>query len=104
MTDRLLHTGRLRRWTSPKGSAAWHFVTIDGDAGEALTGTALMRKLEGTRGGFGSIKVTAGIGGSTFATSVFPSKDAGWLLPVKAGVRRSEGIAEGDMIALTLDY
>jgi hypothetical protein len=88
------HTGPLWRWTTDKAPAAWH----DGAAGEALSATALMRRLEGLSRGFGSLKVTARIGESSFKTSVFPAKELGWLLPVKAAVRKVEGIGEGDAV------
>lgn len=103
MSERLTHTGTLWRWTGAEGTGSWHFLTIDGTAGEELSATALMRKLEGAGRGFGSLKVTARIGESTFATSVFPSKSEGWLLPVKASVRKAEGIAEGDGVEVVLD-
>lgn len=102
MSERLDHTGTLWRWTGGNGGS-WHFLTVDGDAGEALSGTALMRRMERTIGGFGSLKVTARIGDTTFRTSLFPSKERGWLLPVKASVRRAEGISEGDAVAVTLE-
>lgn len=98
----LTHTGPLWRWTTPAAPAAWFFITIDGAAGEALSATALMRRLEGVAKGFGSIKVSATIGGSTFNTSVFPSKELGWMLPVKAAVRKAEGLAEGDSVTVML--
>ena len=101
MTERLDHTGRLWRWTGGNGGS-WHFITIDGPAGEALSATALMRRLEGLSRGFGSLRVTATIGATTFATSVFPSGEDGWMLPVKAAVRRAEALDEGDEVALTL--
>ncbi|WP_088306744.1 DUF1905 domain-containing protein [Novosphingobium sp. B 225] len=104
MTEQVRHTGKLWRWTSPTAPAAWFFITIDGAAGEALSGTALMRRLEKSIGGFGSIKVTASIGDSTFKTSVFPSKSEGWMLPVKAAVRKAEGLAEGDRVEVTLEF
>ena len=104
VTEQVTHTGALWRWTTPSAPGAWHFVTIDGAAGEALSATALMRRLEKSLGGFGSLKVTARIGDSSFATSVFPSKEQGWLLPVKAAVRKAEGLADGDMIELSLEY
>ncbi|MDF2640080.1 MAG: hypothetical protein K0R64_3064 [Novosphingobium lindaniclasticum] len=110
LLEQLHHTGRLWRWTGDSGSGTWHFVTIDGAAGEALSDTAVMRKLEGTARGFGSLKVRARIGATSFATSVFPGKsDDGaaeqvWLLPVKAAVRRAEGLAEGDAVEVSLDY
>lgn len=103
--EHLRHTRRLWRWTGGASGGSWHFVTIDGPAAEALSGTALMRKLEGTSRGFGSLKVEARIGGSTFPTSVFPSKaDGRWLLPVKAAVRKAEGIGEGDEVEISLRF
>ena len=103
--EHLTHTGRLWRWTGASGGGTWHFITIDGEAGEALSGTALMRKLEGNARGFGSLKVIARIGDSRFVTSVFPSKsDGGWLLPVKAAVRRAEDLADGDNVDVRLEF
>ena len=96
------HSGTLWRWQGGSGGS-WHFLTIDGAAGEALSGTALMRRMERTLGGFGSLKVQATIGDSRFHTSLFPSKELGWLLPVKASVRKAEGIGEGDFVAVTLE-
>ena len=101
--EALTHTGPLWRWTTPSTPAAWHFITIDGAAGEALSATALMRRLEGAAKGFGSIKVTARIGETVFKTSLFPSKELGWLLPVKASVRKAEGLSEGDAVTLVLE-
>lgn len=102
MTEQLTHTGPLWRWTGGSGGS-WHFLTIDGAAGEALSGTALMRRMERTIGGFGSLKVTARIGDSVFRTSLFPSRGLGWLLPVKAAVRKAEGIGEGDSVEVLLE-
>ncbi|MEO7915448.1 MAG: DUF1905 domain-containing protein [Novosphingobium sp.] len=102
-SERIKHTGILTRWTGGNG-AAWFFVIIDGKAGEALSGTALMRRLEcGRRAGFGSLKVTARIGATAFSTSVFPSREQGWLLPVKASVRKAEGIGDGDVVEVVLE-
>lgn len=101
--ERVFHAGPLWRWTGANGNGTWHFITIDGEAGEALNGTALMRRLEKSIGGFGSLKVKARIGDSTFTTSVFPAKQLGWLLPVKASVRKAEGIGEGDIVEVVLE-
>jgi len=68
-----------------------------------LSGTSIMRRMEGGARGFGSLKVSAKIGESTFKTSVFPSKELGWLLPVKASVRKAEGLGEGDAVAVVLE-
>jgi hypothetical protein len=103
MTEQITHTGPLWRWTSSTGTGTWHFLTIDGEAGEALSGTALMRRLEKSIRGFGSLKVKARIGESVFSTSLFPSKELGWLLPVKASVRKAERVSEGDVVEVVLE-
>ena len=103
MTERITHTGPLWRWTTSAAPAAWHFITIDGAAGEALSATALMRRMEGMSRGFGSLKVAATIGETTFKTSVFPSKESGWLLPVKASVRKAEQLTDGAVVELVLE-
>lgn len=92
----------LWRWTGGNGGQ-WFFLSIEGAAAEAIAGHALMRRLEhGRARGFGSVKVEATIGTSRWRTSVFPSKEGTWLLPVKAAIRRSEDIGEGDAVSVTL--
>ena len=98
------HTTALWRWTAGNG-VSWFFLRIEGDAGKALAASALMRRLESGRArGFGMIKVRAEIGTSRWSTSVFPQKTGGWLLPVKAAIRRAEAIGEGDMVELVLEF
>lgn len=99
------HAGPLWRWAGGPNGGAWYFVTIDGAAAEALSGTAIMRKLEGSGRGFGSMKVRARIGATVFETSVFPSKsNGGWLLPVKASVRKAEAVDEGVAVDVFLEF
>lgn len=103
-TERVIHTTVLWRWTGAQGGN-WHFVTIDGAAGEALSATALMDRLErGRRRGFGSVKVVVRIGDSQWSTSAFPSKGEGWIVPVKAAVRKAEDLAEGNTVTLELAF
>ncbi|MDP1795086.1 MAG: DUF1905 domain-containing protein [Acidimicrobiales bacterium] len=78
------------------GNAAWFFVTAPPDAHDKIDAQAPF-----PRAGFGSVKVEATIGSSTFSTSVFPGKD-GFVLPVKKQVRRAEGIDDGDTVRVTL--
>jgi hypothetical protein len=59
--------------------------------------------MEGISRGFGSLKVRVTIGDSHFATSVFPSKETGWMLPVKAAVRKAEGLGEGELVEVVLE-
>lgn len=91
-------------WTTDKAPASWHFITIDGEVAGAIQATAIMRRLEGgVKRGFGSMKVTAQIGDTIWATSIFPAKDVGgWILPVKAAVRKAEKITTGDQVKVTL--
>ncbi len=103
MSERITCTATLWRWAGTSGSGSWHFITITGEAGEQLSATALMRRLEGMARGFGSLKVAARIGDSAWQTSVFPSRELGWLLPVKAAIRRAEGLAEGDEMEVSLE-
>lgn len=91
-------------WTSDKAPASWHFLTIDGEAGEAIHALALMRRLEsGRRRGWGAMKVRATVGETEWDTSIFPDKGSGgWLLPVKAAVRTAEGLAVGEQVLVTI--
>jgi hypothetical protein len=52
--------------------------------------------------GWGVIPVEARIGKVSFTTSLFP-KDATYLLPLKAEVRRRWGITVGDEIAVGIE-
>lgn len=98
------HFGTLWRWSGGEGGN-WYFLTIDGKADEVLSATRLTRRLEtGGARGFGSIRVSARIGDSCWQTSVFPQKSGGWLLPVKAAIRRAEGIGQGDVVEFVLEF
>ena len=91
-------------WTTDKAPASWHFLTLSGDVAEAIHALALMRRLEGgQKRGWGSMKVRATVGDTSWETSIFPAKDVGgWLLPVKASVRRAEGLVAGDMVIVSV--
>jgi hypothetical protein len=85
-------------WRSSGPGAGWHFLTIDGQTAAEIRYAAL-----GRTGGFGSIKVEARIGRTRWSTSIFPQRESGgFLLPVKAAVRKSEGIGEGDQVTVEL--
>lgn len=89
-------TGPLVKWSGDK--ASWFFVILTGDVVGEIHYAAM-----GRTGGFGSVKVRATIGDTTWETSVFPSKESGgFVLPVKAAVRKAESITEGDTVSLTL--
>ena len=72
---------------------------------DVLLFPALMQRLEtGRRAGFGSVKVTVCVGATEWRTSAFPSKEHGWMVPVKAAVRKAEGLVEGEAFALSLVF
>jgi hypothetical protein len=81
-----------------EGHAAWHFITVEKKISEKL------KKLqEGKRRlGWGSVRVEATIGKSVWKTSVFPDKGGVYLLPVKASVRKAEGIYADEKVSVTL--
>lgn len=51
--------------------------------------------------GWGVVPVVATVGGTEFATSLFP-RDGGYLLPVKRAVQKAEGVGVGDRIAVAM--
>jgi hypothetical protein len=80
------------------GTAAWHFVTLPKDVSMRI------RKLTGGSLNFGSLRVTARIGKTSWRTSVFYDTKAGsFLLPVKAEVRRKEGVSSGDRMKVGVE-
>lgn len=74
------------------GAAAWYFLSSKKGQQEEIRSHQKVRK------GWGAIPVTVTIGESTWKTSLFPSKDGTYLLPIKASVRKAQGIGEGDRI------
>jgi hypothetical protein len=82
-------------WVAP-GDAAWHFVTVPEEQAEVI------RLESGPRVGFGSVKVEARIGDSTWSTSVFPDTKLTYVLPLKRSVRHAEGILAGDVVDVRL--
>lgn len=69
------------------GDAAWHFLTLPKGIGSEV------KTLFGHDRGWGSLPVRVTIGKTTWKTSIFPdNKTNSYLLPLKAQVRKAEGI------------
>ena len=101
--DSFTVTTPLWRWQSATAPAAWFFVTVIGDAADGIRIAAISGQWLDGRKGFGSARVDATIGDTSWQTSVFPHKESGgWLLPVKAAVRKAEGLVEGDEVTVTV--
>jgi hypothetical protein len=88
-------TGPLWLWTGESGS--WHFITVPAELSDEIRVHCLAEMR-----GFRSARVEASINGVTWRTSVFPLKSGGYILPVKADVRRKAGIAAGDEVTVEL--
>ena len=77
----------------------WVFVSLPAGASDEIRDVT-----GGRRRGFGSLRVRATIGGSTWTTSIFPGgADGAYVLPVKRPVRTAEGIDAGDTATVTVE-
>jgi hypothetical protein len=87
-------SGKVWYW---KGPAPHHFVTVPPEqcaSLQALSGAVTY--------GWGMIPVTVRIGTTHWTTSLFP-KDGSYIVPLKAAVRKAEGISEGDLVTLRME-
>jgi hypothetical protein len=88
----------LWRWDARREDT-WTFVSLPADASDEirdLTG--------GVRRGFGSLRVRATVGGSTWTTSIFPGGDNGsYVLPIKRPVRKAEALDVGDTATVEVE-
>ncbi|MEK7156768.1 MAG: DUF1905 domain-containing protein [Patescibacteria group bacterium] len=82
----------------PGAQGAWHFAYVDKKHSEEIR-----KKYTGPRRGFGAVRVWVCIGKTEWETSIFPDSRSGvYVLPLKAKIRRAEGIQAGDTITFTL--
>ena len=86
-------TGRIWEW---RGPAPHHFVTVPEDECVELEASSAFVTY-----GWGMIPVSVRIGGTTWTTSLWP-KDGAYVVPLKAAVRKAEGLGLGDTVTLTL--
>lgn len=89
---------QTRVWLYP-GKAGWYFVTIPKDISDDVDS-----QFGDLKRGWGSLRVTATIGETSWDTSIFPDKKTGeYLLPVKAAVRKKENIGMDDKVTLFIE-
>ena len=86
-------------WLWSEGKGHWHFLTVPPDQAVEIR---MHSTMSGPRRGFGSVKVEATISDVTWRTSIFPQKDGGYLLPVKAEVRERAGLTAGEEVEVSL--
>lgn len=80
-----------------EGGAAWHFVTLPEDVADEIHARF-------AHGAFGMVAVRVTIGASSWTTKLFAdTKRDSYLLPVKADIRRREGVGDGDEVTVRLE-
>ena len=94
-----IYCTRAKLWRWSGGKASWFFLTLPaGVSREIRLVDAGPRRV-----GFGSLRVEATIGTSTWKTSIFPAAALkAYLLPVKAAVRKVEKLVEGKLVNVRL--
>mgnify|MGYP001618456032 FL=1 len=89
---------KARVWLYP-GDAAWHFVTLP-----QKTSLDIDDFFGHMKKGFGSLPVKVTVDQTLWQTSIFPSKQEGsYILPLKAPVRKAEGIKVGDTVSFSVE-
>jgi len=90
-------TSLLWIWQCSEAADRWYFITVPEEQSDEIRAHAF-----GNPRGFRSVKVEARIDDVTWRTSVFPLNSGGYLLPVKAEVRRKADLAAGDEVTIEL--
>jgi hypothetical protein len=77
-----------------KGAGGWHFAYLP-----VKQAALIKRRFGSTARGWGSIRVSIRVGGTQWATSLFPDrKSKTYLFAIKAAVRKAEDLADGDRV------
>lgn len=90
---RLETTGEIWYW---RGPSPFHFVTVAEPQAELIAAASELITY-----GWGMIPVTASVGASEWTTSLWP-KDGGYIVPIKADIRRREELEVGDVVTVSL--
>lgn len=87
-------SGKIWYW---KGPAPWYFVTVPEEESGDLQGISSFVTY-----GWGMIPVEVRIGRTAWTTALWP-KDGRYIVPIKASVRKAEGLEEGDEVVIHLE-
>lgn len=87
-------SGEIIHW---RGPSPFYFVAVPDEPSAAIEHVSSLVTY-----GWGCIPVAVTIGRTEFTTSLFP-KDDGYLVPVKAAVRKAEAIELGDRVTIRLE-
>ena len=95
MGTRFSFTSELTEWSR---RANWFFLHLGEEQGQEI------RDMPLPRGGFGSVKVRATVGSSSWEGSIFPSTDnPSYSLPIKKSVREAEGLKPGQLVTAEVE-
>jgi hypothetical protein len=94
---KIVFDAELWLWEARR-SDAWVFVSLPAGESEEIRDLA-----GGLRRGFGSLRVRATIGTSTWTTSIFPGSGGGYVLPVKRPIRAAESLVVGDVATVIVE-
>lgn len=84
------------RWDA-RTDSDWYLTSVP----EELS--ADIREIPRPRRGFGSVRVRVRVGTSEWSTSIFPSSDGTYALPLKKAVMRAESLEEGAPLTVRLE-
>ena len=87
-------SGDILYW---RGPAPFYFVPVPEDEGDIIKDASKLVTYS-----WGMIPVEAHIGKTVWKTSLFP-KAGRYLVPLKNSVRKTEGLEEGDTVAVKLE-
>jgi hypothetical protein len=83
---------KAKVWRWP-GSGGWHFVTLEKELSNKI------RKIYPK----GFVKINAILNNEKWDTSLFPHKQAGYLLCINKKIRKNQGIFEGDIVQIRIN-
>ena len=90
-------TSLLWIWKGSDAAGRWYFLTVPEEQSAEIKAQAFSLPR-----GFGSVRVEARVGDVAWRTSVFPLNAGGYLLPVKAEIRKRAKLAAGDEVTVEL--
>jgi hypothetical protein len=91
-------TSLLWIWKGSAAAGRWYFLTVPDEQSGEIRAHAF-----GSPRGFGSVRVEATIGEIRWRTSLFPLNAGGYILPVKADIRRRADLSAGDEVTVKLE-
>lgn len=89
--------GEVFQWDA-RTDSAWFFTALPQELSDDI------REIPRPSRGFGSVRVRARVGESTWSTSIFPgSRGAAYVLPLKKAVRDAESLVDGGPVRVLLE-